>query len=211
MILSSEISDLLNEAEVRFPVDQWDIAGVHAWPLLRIRYGFGMLAKHGYRTTVKNGNGSRAVDVLGGPARRLVARLQDHTQNASLSAPAEVVLLSDGISYAEIGGSWMEKFCDPLITKLEQRHLRCYPRSTLTAYRATRPRISCNQSWTGRRSGHSRLRCLQDDFQRSTPLPLGRRHGGSRGHRQTGCAALVLASAIWLTSFVASWSVAAAH
>jgi hypothetical protein len=138
MILSSEISDLLNEAEVRFPVDQWDIAGVHAWPLLRIRYGFGMLAKHGYRTTVKNGNGSRAVDVLGGPARRLVARLQDHTQNASLSAPAEVVLLSDGISYAEIGGSWMEKFCDPLITKLEQRHLRCLLLSPLHSYRVPR-------------------------------------------------------------------------
>jgi len=135
MILSSRIADLLNEAEARFPVHDWTVAGVHAWPLLRMRYGFGLIEGQDPGAAVR---ASRALNVLRGPARRFLARMQDHTRNASLDAPAEIVLLSDGISYANVGGVWVEKFCDPLIREFEQRHLRCVLLSPLHAYRVPR-------------------------------------------------------------------------
>lgn len=137
MILSSEIADLLNEAEVRFPVDSWKVAGVDAWPLLRIRYGFGMVEEHGYRAAAGSRT-ARALDAFRGPFRRVLASIQDHSRNASLSAPADVLLLSNGISYANVEGVWHDRFCDPIIREIEQHNLRCLLLSPLHAYRVPR-------------------------------------------------------------------------
>src|SRR5688572_20100814 len=137
MIRSSEILDLLNEAEACFPLEKLRIAGVHAWPLLRIRYGFELIEGQVKRRSSQNGT-TRSLTALAGPLRRFLARAQDHTRNASLTAPAEVVVLSDGISYASVGGSWVEKFCDPLIQEFERRDLRCLLLSPLHAYRVPR-------------------------------------------------------------------------
>ena len=42
-MISSDVLDLINDIEERFPVEQWVIGGLHIWPILRITLYFDLI------------------------------------------------------------------------------------------------------------------------------------------------------------------------
>ncbi len=133
---SSDVIDLINALEARYPVDQWSVGELRVWPLVRVRFYTALLAQ-GLVPEAAPGCFARleqqASKRLRGLARYCRATLADRRRNASLHRHADVVFLSDGISYTNVQGLWYEKFCDPLIDRLEARGLTTLLLSPLQA------------------------------------------------------------------------------
>jgi hypothetical protein len=143
--------DALAEVEARAPVLAWRADGVPLWPLVRLRWMFGEWA-----SSAKYARGSaagitavqRAQRVAGlalGPLRAAWTNAIDHhgpeTGAADPPDPARhVVFLSDGLSFASLGGRWVERFCDPLLRQARE----CGWRGSLWTplHRYLRPRHS---------------------------------------------------------------------
>jgi len=126
----ADIMDLLNEVEGRFPVDQWMIDGIHIWPLVRLElatdltnYSMYPALYHSAKSVSK---GRRLTSLFLQEARGLLrfghAYLKDFSKNAT-PRMAEVVFLSDGISFSYLIDSWYEKWCDPFISKLSEDNI----------------------------------------------------------------------------------------
>lgn len=114
---SSEIISLVNEAEERFPVDTWEVNGLHVWPFVRVRL-YNIILEHSLlsaddpqvtRTRVQHMR-DRAIGLM----RLARAMLVDSGRNASAHRQADILFLSDGVSFASVDGLWYEKFCDPI-------------------------------------------------------------------------------------------------
>jgi hypothetical protein len=118
--------NLLNEVEGRFPVAEWVVNGVHIWPLVRLDLATDLTNASMYPAlyhSVRSVSKARRLTTLflretSGLLRFGRAYLKDFSKNAK-PRKAEVVLLSDGISFSYLIDSWYEKFCDPLISRLE--------------------------------------------------------------------------------------------
>lgn len=119
---------LLNEAEERFPVNQWSIEGTHIWPLVRAELATDLTNYFMYPSLfdrTKYASNIKRVTELVLKEMRFTLRfgqayLTDFAKN-SRPGKSEVVFLSDGISFSYLIDSWYEKFCDPFISRLRQR------------------------------------------------------------------------------------------
>ena len=122
--------DILNEVEGRFPVSEWVINGIHIWPLVRLELATDLTNASMYPTlyhSVKSVSKARRLTTLflreaSGLLRFCYACLKDFSKNAT-PRRAEVVFLSDGISFSYLIDSWYEKWCDPLISKLSEDNI----------------------------------------------------------------------------------------
>jgi hypothetical protein len=166
-MITSEIIQTINDLEARFPVDQWTIGGIRVWPLYRIGLYFGYVRAHQGGGAASGGPGSfliRAVQasrLMAGGLRYGKALLADRGKNARAGSPADAVFLSDGISFADIGGLWYEKFCDPLMRRLAEGGrsslLLCLSHGFLTPRRTPsiflQPRIDLRKVLTRFRRG----------------------------------------------------------
>lgn len=140
-MISSDIIRLITELEHEFPVEQWRVDGIRIWPLVRIKlygylYAFRIDAENRQRNE-SEGLGlvaSRGASAVSGLGRYLRACLADFRHNRRARDAADIAFLSDGVSYALVDGEWYEKFCDPLIARLEQRSMRCFLMSPLREY-----------------------------------------------------------------------------
>lgn len=140
---ASEVMDLVNEAEDKFPVDQWVIDGVHIWPLVRIKFSTDLLV-HYNLSSAKAYKSKYYIKIkkmfdlsqrgLKGSLRFLYAYLKDHKKNIKPNRYTDAIFLSDGISYTLINGVWCEKFCDPLITCFTEKKISCFLMSPLYEY-----------------------------------------------------------------------------
>lgn len=123
-------SDLMGElawVEQHFPVLQWTVAGIPLWPLARIRWFLHEWAHHYVTPTPAvsaSGAARRRLQRLClAPAAATIADLQDSTGRDRGPSRRDIVFLSDGVSYARLGGRWVDRFCDPLIALARQRGL----------------------------------------------------------------------------------------
>lgn len=127
MMITSEIVQVINDLEARFPVDQWSIRDIRVWPLYRIGLYFGYVRAHQASPPASGGAGRlaqvlfRAGALASGLLRYGRAELADGARRAAASRPVDALFLSDGISFANIDGAWYEKFCDPLMRRLQER------------------------------------------------------------------------------------------
>jgi len=120
--------ELVNEIERTFPVDQWEMQGIHYWPLIRISLAWNL------RDAQPTGRPSHpslrpfrsALHAIGSLARYTYARCLDRTQNAVPSHTVDAVLLGDGISRVWLMDSWYDKLCDPFIDALSSRGMDCF-------------------------------------------------------------------------------------
>lgn len=119
LMLTSEILDLINEIEDRYPVDEWTVDGIKVWPLIRIRLNFDLFYAHHTSIvdngTTKNQNISKCADIVKGLYSFLHASIIDFRNNSSLNSPVDVVFFNDGKSFINIHGLWYDRLCDPLI------------------------------------------------------------------------------------------------
>jgi hypothetical protein len=125
--------NLLNEVEERFSVDQWMINGIRIWPLVRLElatdltnYSMYPALYHSARSIPK---GRRFTTLflreVNGLLRFCHAYLKDFSKNMK-TRKAEIVFLSDGISFSYLIDSWYEKWCDPFISKLSKDNISSF-------------------------------------------------------------------------------------
>lgn len=122
---SSDLMAALAQIESRFPVDRWQVGGVPVWPLARLRWMFAEWARL-YTTAPAAGRaaGGRLQQLLRGPATLRHIEDMDPHGRAPGDREADVVFLSDGLSFSQLDGRWVERFCDPLRARAARRGLR---------------------------------------------------------------------------------------
>lgn len=136
MLDLAAILSVLREVGERFPVDRWQIDGVHVWPLVRY-----FVASWNFELTARP-----VAAPVARPAHRLrrVARAVSRSSPASLARHADVLLYSDGVSYTEVEGAFYDRFVDPVVAFANERglstavltphHLYRWPVWTKTTY-----------------------------------------------------------------------------
>jgi hypothetical protein len=121
---SSDILDTINLIESCAPVRKWRIAGIRIWPLIRIQLYFDLLRSQGVFASASNDvsrwrrMAQRAVAILAEPVRARIASAGDGMGDRLRRA--DVLFMSDGISFERSGGRWIERFCDPVAERLRQ-------------------------------------------------------------------------------------------
>lgn len=117
--LSSDLMNALSAIEAEFPVLDWSCDGINVWPLLRIRWIYAEWARHySGQSEPKQAHLplQRLRAFLLGPVFALGAtykRLRYHDRGAS---QRDILFLSDGVSFAKIGMSWVDRYCDPILS-----------------------------------------------------------------------------------------------
>lgn len=119
--------DVLKQLETEDAIICMQVKGVPIWPLLRIRWFFSEWV-HLY---TKNESAAVSSDRLTKYWQKLkpwIARVVDRRLLVPIQLEghlsADIVFLSDGISFAKLESDWYERFCDPLIEQAEQIGLR---------------------------------------------------------------------------------------
>ncbi|MBW3595859.1 MAG: hypothetical protein KY475_01135 [Planctomycetes bacterium] len=115
----AEIDAVFEEIESRFPVEEWTRHGLRVWPLVRMRIYWAcavLLASGSERPSWSATLRARVGRELRMLARHAGAGLRERAKNLHhrRSEPCEVVLLSDGVSFTDVGGEYYERFCDPI-------------------------------------------------------------------------------------------------
>ncbi len=115
----------LAQIEERFPVDRWRVGDVPIWPLTRLRWMFAEWARlYTSAPPARSAAGGRLHQLLSGPAHLRQVDRADPTGRDTDAPPADIVFLSDGISFSCLDGRWVERFCDPLRARATRRGLR---------------------------------------------------------------------------------------
>lgn len=124
---TSDIMALINDLEERFAVDQWTVGGIRIWPVLRIKLSFELFnAYHINSNSSKTGVPSFINSKIKNFLRFGYAYLVDYRENIRPNHHAKVVLVSDGVSFTCQNKLWYEKFCDPLIDRLETQGISTF-------------------------------------------------------------------------------------
>jgi hypothetical protein len=136
---TSAIMDLINDLESRFAVDTWMAGGVRIWPYLRIKLNFDLYyAYHADRGTARPSVPARIARPLMHLSRFGYAALADAGNNSWPWGHADILMMSDGLSYAFHDERWYEKFCDPLISRFSSRGFSTFLMTPSHAYRIPR-------------------------------------------------------------------------
>lgn len=135
---TSAIMDLINDLESRFAVDTWEAGGIRIWPYLRIKLNFDLYAAYHTDAAAAPRSPSRVVSLVRDLGRFAAASFSDRGRNRRPAGHADVVLISDGVSYAFQDGAWYEKFCDPLIERFSAQGVSTLLVSPSHAYRVPR-------------------------------------------------------------------------
>lgn len=115
---SSDLMAAIAAIEADAPVGEWTVGGVEIWPLVRVRWFFAEWARlYGSRS----GADARRAGVLGTMAAGALngrrARHDDPAGEDDRAPQRDLVLVSDGLSFARLGERWIERFCDPVMAK----------------------------------------------------------------------------------------------
>ena len=114
--------DVINDAEGACPVLDWRADGLRLWPLIRIRLFIDLWERAQSAPDARaHTQGVRklagyAKRVTSGVLRQITVRLKDPSANDSHRNRADLLLVSDGVSFALVDGRWIERFCDPVVT-----------------------------------------------------------------------------------------------
>lgn len=141
---SSDLMSALATMEARFPVLEWVAAGVPIWPLLRIRWFFAEWERHytaaGEGPASSTRAGGRLRTLLSGPVHASRAKKRSGPGLAPAPVAADLLFLSDGISFAKLSEAWVDRFCDPLAQLAAQEGLAV--RTWVPSHQYRTPRAS---------------------------------------------------------------------
>jgi hypothetical protein len=148
-VLSSDYMTAMADVEANFPVDRWRAAGTELWPMLRVRWFFEeFAAAHAALRGVPPAARSSLLRSLPGRIGSRVSAYADlwrdswqYRSGRDRGPPTrDLLLLSDGVSYARLGSDWLERFCDPIIARASQRGLTSL--LLMPLYEVRRPRVT---------------------------------------------------------------------
>ncbi|WP_271008556.1 hypothetical protein [Paucibacter sp. B51] len=125
---SSDVLALINQLEHRFPVARWRAGDIDLWPVYRLRLYMNVTLSMLAAETAPTGTLTRRARQLRQLARGMwaprAAAWRDRDMNASMSAPAGAVCLSDGVSFTPVDGRWYDRIMDPVVESLGRRGIR---------------------------------------------------------------------------------------
>jgi len=135
----SDIKELINDIEAKFPVDKWTINGIHIWPIIRIHL-FMNLAKlyviesPDYVTTATFTNRIiKILEILKGLSKFGFAYLADYKKNER-PKKADVVFLDHGLCFTKVKNYWYDKLCGLFIDYFNKRDMSCFLMTALHEY-----------------------------------------------------------------------------
>lgn len=141
---------LLRDVEARFPVDEWEAGNLKVWPLVRYHLCVNNLSLlNRLEGTPESSTPSTLLahlEKLGklGKAewRWLQAEAADFAHMQLPPAGTDVLLYGDGVSQICLGGSWFDRFVDPVAFRAEALGLRTHTWTPLTHFFTPRGRPS---------------------------------------------------------------------
>lgn len=125
----SDIKEIINDIEGKFPVDKWVINGIHIWPVIRIRLFADLVRLNvgnspDYPTMATYTRGIIQIsEVLKGFVKFVFAYLADYKRNKKLEVVDTVFLSGSVSSFIKINNKWYEKCCEPFIDYFKNRNL----------------------------------------------------------------------------------------
>ena len=136
----SDIKEIINDVEAKFPVDKWIIDGIHIWPVIRIQlyedlsYKLFSLESPDYltRTTFIN-RMIRILEIIKGLSKFMFAYIWDHKKNGKVEK-VDAVFLRHGIHFTKVNNYWYDRFCDPFIDYLKSKNLTSLSLTPLHGY-----------------------------------------------------------------------------
>ncbi len=122
MFTSAAMMTALDAVSARFRVDCWRAGGLRAWPLFR----YELATTNHYLLNrpppslagVKPPN--RWVESARRSLKTVADSQRDRAQNDTFLHQRDAVFYSDGVSFARLGASYFEKFCEPVMEHLER-------------------------------------------------------------------------------------------
>lgn len=114
---SSEVMATIAYLEKNFPVQDWSVNGIKIWPLLRIYASSDWINRSQFQNSLFTQAPKSSLENLKEvllTARNLWRASANDKEKAQKIALAEILFLSDGVSFSKVNGKWMEKFCDPI-------------------------------------------------------------------------------------------------
>lgn len=122
--------DLLNHLETMFPVDQWKVDGVDAWPVARLHLYYSFFPYQYFAREPARGAVMKPLDVARvglRVARSLVnyvrATVGDSEHGQSSDRQYDVMFLNYNTYMMLLDESWYSRVCDPFIERLAARGL----------------------------------------------------------------------------------------
>ena len=131
---TSDVMNLINDVELRFPVDQWKVGGLKVWPLLRFEIYFRNADHFNVRGLNTAPALARRLKFGRDMARYCWAYLRDCARNRRPAGPIEAVFLSKGDTYTKLGQRWFDNFCDPFVDILEREQVSHFLMTPATGY-----------------------------------------------------------------------------
>ena len=121
----SEVMDLINEIEHKFPVDTWVIEDIHVWPIIRISLA-NQLYSDRYLEIVKYNilnkilqKISKVLTVFQGFLKFIIAYFIDFKHNHKNQDSIDIVFLSHSICRCKLNNYWYDRHCDPFRDSLK--------------------------------------------------------------------------------------------
>lgn len=116
-----QIIELINEAEIKYDVDKWEIEDIKIWPIVRLELFFYLRDQFTKKNAfVKTSKGSKLslmfiFKILTKLFKLFYAKIVDFKHNEQTSKKADVLILSHSFCrFAEIDGKKYDVFVDPL-------------------------------------------------------------------------------------------------
>jgi hypothetical protein len=162
---------LVDEIEKRFPVIDWRAGDVALWPLARATLysniceellGEGGAAGHARRQELRFPERVvRTVAHAATPLANMWRNRSDLRHAVLRPHRAKALFLGDGVSLDQVGGSWRDRYCDPLISELDARGetTLLMQRGNLERRPQSRPTFAVNTviNWAHLRAGPLRM------------------------------------------------------
>lgn len=126
----SDLVDIINKIEDKFPVEKWRINNIHIWPLVRIDLKSRIFQRYHlpikqYRRINKKINyGIRSLFLIRSLLKYYYAYLADFRNNASISTQANAVFLTYSLHRTPIKNVWHDRFCEPFIDALRDMNIK---------------------------------------------------------------------------------------
>lgn len=124
-ISAERIIGIIHHLENNIPVNDWKVAGIEIWPVIRseIYYFLSLqLVSTTYQTTTSNKG--QIAKVIGGLSKYLSNSIRDRQRSILQNRKTDVIFLGDGISFTRVNGEYYDRFCDPVIVRLQQSGLK---------------------------------------------------------------------------------------
>ncbi|WP_367606890.1 hypothetical protein [Legionella sp. W05-934-2] len=121
---SSEMIEWIKQIESESPiaVDDIKLMDIHVWPIIRIRLFFKTLY---LENGLRDGQARKSLASIFEDLKNYFhALVKDNNKNDSLRTKADIVFLSDGVSFFPTKQGYVDKYCDPIMDRCHQSGLK---------------------------------------------------------------------------------------